>query len=84
MLAEIGLVGKGPGKYNIYLGGNRAGTRVPKLYLENVGEDVYLPALDTLIGQWAKERLDGECFGDFTIRTGIVAEVKVSKTDFYA
>ena len=84
MLAEIGFVGKGPGKYNVYLGGNREGTRVPKLYLENVGEDVYLPALDELIGQWANARHDGECFGDFVIRKGIVAEVKVSKTDFHA
>jgi len=84
MLAEIGFVGKGPGKYNVYLGGNREGTRVPKLYLENVGEDVYLPALDELIGQWAKERNEGECFGDFAIRKEIVAEVKDSKTDFHA
>ena len=84
MLAEIGLVGKGPGKYNVYLGGNREGTRVPKLYLENVSDDVYLPALDALIGQWANERLDNECFGDFVIRKQIVAEVKVSKTDFHA
>ncbi|WP_046006133.1 assimilatory sulfite reductase (NADPH) hemoprotein subunit [Pseudoalteromonas rubra] len=84
MLAEIGFVGKGPGKYNVYLGGNRAGTRIPKLYLENVGEEVYLPALDELIGQWAKERQPDECFGDFVIRKEIVAEVKVSKTDFHA
>ncbi len=83
MLAEIGFVGKGPGKYNVYLGGNREGTRVPKLYLENVSEDKYLPALDALIGQWATERNDGECFGDFVIRKEIVAEVKVSKTDFH-
>jgi len=84
MLAEIGLVGKGPGKYNVYLGGNREGTRVPKLYLENVGEQTFLPALDELVGQWAKEREQDECFGDFVIRKQIVAEVKVSKTDFHA
>ncbi|KZN51042.1 assimilatory sulfite reductase (NADPH) hemoprotein subunit [Pseudoalteromonas luteoviolacea] len=84
MLAEVGFIGKGPGKYNVYLGGNREGTRVPKLYLENVSEDVYLPALDELIGQWAAERQEQECFGDFVIRKGIVAEVKVSKTDFHA
>jgi sulfite reductase (NADPH) hemoprotein beta-component len=84
MLAEVGLVGKGPGKYNVYLGGNREGTRIPKLYLENVGEDVYLPALDALIGQWVNERTENEGFGDFVIRKGIVAEVKVSKTDFHA
>ncbi|TMO69868.1 assimilatory sulfite reductase (NADPH) hemoprotein subunit [Pseudoalteromonas aurantia] len=84
LLAEVGLVGKGPGKYNVYLGGNKQGTRVPKLYLENVGEDVYLPALDTLIGQWVNEREQDECFGDFVIRKGVVSEVKVSKTDFHA
>jgi len=84
MLAEVGLVGKGPGKYNMHLGGNRIGTRVPKLYKENVGEDVFLPELDNLIGRWATERNEGECFGDFVIRAGIVQEVKVSKTDFHS
>ncbi|ATC96273.1 assimilatory sulfite reductase (NADPH) hemoprotein subunit [Pseudoalteromonas tunicata] len=84
MLAEVGLVGKGPGKYNFHLGGNLAGTRIPKLYKENVAEDVILAELDQLIGRWATERLDNEGFGDFVIRTGVIAEVKVSKTDFYA
>ena len=27
MLAELGLVGKAPGRYNMYIGGNRAGTQ---------------------------------------------------------
>ncbi|MEM6324970.1 MAG: assimilatory sulfite reductase (NADPH) hemoprotein subunit [Pseudomonadota bacterium] len=84
MLAEAGLVGKGPGKYNLYLGGNRIGTRVPKLYLENQSSAVILDALDGLIGGWAAERQDNECFGDFVIRKGVVREVKVSKTDFHA
>ena len=84
MLAEAGLVGKGPGKYNLYLGGNRVGTRIPKLYRENIGEDVILSELDELIGRWAEQRESGEGFGDFVIRKGIVAEVKISKTDFHA
>ncbi|MEM6681079.1 MAG: assimilatory sulfite reductase (NADPH) hemoprotein subunit [Pseudomonadota bacterium] len=84
MLAEAGLVGKGPGKYNLYLGGNRVGTRIPKLYKENVGVDVIVAELDTLLGRWASERETDEGFGDFCIRQGIVAEVKVSKTDFHA
>ena len=84
MLAEAGLVGKGPGKYNFYLGGNRVGTRVPKIYRENVSADVILGALDDLIGKWVAERNTGECFGDFVIRKGIVTEVKVSKRDFHA
>ena len=84
MLAEVGLVGRAPGKYNVYLGGNLVGTRIPKLYLDNVGEAQILSELDNLIGQWAAERNSGECFGDFVIRKGVVAEVKVSKTDFHA
>ncbi|MEL6641149.1 MAG: sulfite reductase subunit beta, partial [Pseudomonadota bacterium] len=84
MLAEAGLVGKGPNKYNLYLGGNRVGTRVPKLHLENVSPDTILETLDGLIGRWVAERNTGEGFGDFVIRAGVVAEVKVSKTDFHA
>ncbi|MGQ7843071.1 assimilatory sulfite reductase (NADPH) hemoprotein subunit [Granulosicoccus sp. 3-233] len=84
MLAEAGLVGKGPGKYNLYLGGNRVGTRIPKLYRENIGEEVILSELDSLIGRWATERHDDEGFGDFVIRQGVVKEVKVSVTDFHA
>lgn len=84
MLAEAGLVGKGPGKYNLYLGGNRVGTRIPKLYRENIGEEVILDELDSLIGRWATERDDDEGFGDFVIRQGVVKEVKVSVTDFHA
>jgi len=84
MLAEVGLVGRAPGKYNVYLGGNKVGTRIPKLFLDNVAEAEILSQLDALIGRWAKERDAGECFGDFVVRVGIVAEVKISKTDFHA
>lgn len=84
MLAEVGLVGRAPGKYNVYLGGNKVGTRIPKLFLDNVAEAEILSQLDALIGRWAKAREAGECFGDFVVRMGIVAEVKVSKTDFHA
>lgn len=84
MLAEVGLVGRAPGKYNVYLGGNKVGTRIPKLFLDNVAEAEILAQLDQLIGRWATERQTGEDFGDFVIRSGVVAEVKVSKTDFHA
>ncbi|ANS77927.1 Sulfite reductase [NADPH] hemoprotein beta-component [Serinicoccus hydrothermalis] len=84
MLAEVGLVGKGPGKYNLHLGGDRIGTRVPKLYRENVSPEVILEELDHLIGLWVSGREEGEGFGDFLIRTGVVAEVKISRTDFHA
>jgi sulfite reductase (NADPH) hemoprotein beta-component len=84
MLAEVGLVGKAPGRYNLHLGGNKAGTRVPKMYRENITEKQILEELDQLIARWSKEREQGEAFGDFVIRAGIVAEVIVSKRDFHA
>lgn len=84
MLAEIGLVGKAPGRYNLHLGGNRAGTRVPKMYKENITNVQILQEIDELVGRWASERLEGEGFGDFTIRAGIIEEVIISKRDFYA
>jgi sulfite reductase (NADPH) hemoprotein beta-component len=83
MLAELGLVGKGPGKYNMYLGGNQAGTRVPAPYKENLSEADILQEIDELTALWSKNRLENEAFGDFTVRTEIVPEIKVSKRDFY-
>jgi len=83
MLAEIGLVGKGPGKYNMYLGSDLAGTRVPKLYQENVNESDVLEQIDALSARWSKERNESEAFGDFVVRVGIVDEVKISMRDFH-
>ena len=83
MLAEIGLVGKGPGKYNMYLGSDLAGSRVPKLYKENVDEAGVLTEIGALTARWSAERTNAEAFGDFVIRTGIVSEVKISMRDFY-
>jgi len=83
MLAEIGLVGKGPSKYNMHLGGNLAGTRVPKMYKENLNEQDILSEIDGLVARWVADRESNEAFGDFVIRAGIIGEVKVSKRDFH-
>jgi sulfite reductase (NADPH) hemoprotein beta-component len=83
MLAEIGLVGKAPGRYNFHIGGNLAGTRIPRMYRENITEQAILDEIDTLVGRWASEREAGEAFGDFVIRAGIVRPVIDSARDFY-
>lgn len=75
MLAELAFIGKGPGKYNMYLGGGFSGNRLNKLYRENIGEEEILEALAPIISRYAKERQEGEHFGDFTIRTGYVKAV---------
>ncbi|HET7314447.1 assimilatory sulfite reductase (NADPH) hemoprotein subunit [Salinisphaera sp.] len=72
-LGEIGFVGKAPGKYNLYLGAAFDGSRMNKLYRENIGEDEILAELTPLIERFSAEREDGEHFGDFVIRSGVIA-----------
>lgn len=84
LLAEIGLVGKAPGRYNLHLGGNRIGTRIPRMYRENITEDEILSTLDELLGRWSTEREADEGFGDFTIRAGVVKPVVDPARDFWA
>ncbi|MEQ9948347.1 assimilatory sulfite reductase (NADPH) hemoprotein subunit [Pectobacterium aroidearum] len=83
MLAEIGLVGKAVGRYNLHLGGNREGTRIPRMYRENINETEILAEIDRLIGLWAQDRQPNEGFGDFTIRTNIIKPVLDPARDFY-
>jgi sulfite reductase (NADPH) hemoprotein beta-component len=75
-IGEIALTGRAPGKYNLYLGGGFHGQRLNKMVLENVGEAAILDMLGKVIGQFAKDRLPEERFGDFCIRAGFAAEVK--------
>jgi sulfite reductase (NADPH) hemoprotein beta-component len=82
-LAEIAFIGKAPGKYNMYLGGGFAGQRLNKLYKENIGEKEILDSLSPILSQYAKERHEGEHFGDFVIRAGHVKEV-LSGQDFHS
>jgi sulfite reductase (NADPH) hemoprotein beta-component len=82
-LAEIGLVGRTPGRYNLYLGAAFDGSRLNKLYGKDLDHDEIVGALTPLIGAYAKERGEGERFGDFVIRKGHVAAT-TSGADFHA
>jgi sulfite reductase (NADPH) hemoprotein beta-component len=72
-LAEIALVGKAPGRYNLYLGGDRRGQRLNVMYRENIVEADILSALDPLLADYASARGSDEGFGDFVIRKGVIA-----------
>jgi sulfite reductase (NADPH) hemoprotein beta-component len=73
-LAEIALVGKALGRYNLYLGGDRRGQRLNVLYRENIVEADILAALDPLLGDFAKAREGDEGFADFLIRTEVIPQ----------
>ena len=83
LLAEIGLVGKAPGRYNLYTGGNRAGTRIPRLFRENITVAEILSIIDGWSGAWADTRLPEEGFGDFAVRSGVVKPVIHPAQDFW-
>ncbi len=71
-LGEIGLIGRSPGKYNMYLGAGFSGNRLNTLYREMLGEQEILQELSGIIAAFADERQSGERFGDFTVRKGLV------------
>ena len=69
-ISEIGFVGRAPGKYNLYLGGGFHGERLSKLYAPSVKGTDAAKILKPIIEDYAKNREEGEHFGDFTIRAG--------------
>jgi sulfite reductase (NADPH) hemoprotein beta-component len=73
-LGEIALVGKGPGRYNLFLAADARGQRLNRLYRENLDQAGILAALDPLLARYAGEREAGEGFGDFLNRAGVTDE----------
>jgi len=71
-VAEIAFVGKAPGNYNLYLGAGHAGNRINKMYKEGVNEEQILAILRPLLRRYASERNNGEKFGDWVIRAGVI------------
>lgn len=69
-LAEIGLVGRSPGVYNLYLGGAFDGVRMNKLYRKDVDEEGIVASLTPLFRDYAEHRSGGERFGDYAVRAG--------------
>jgi sulfite reductase (NADPH) hemoprotein beta-component len=66
--AELALVGRAPGKYALYMGGNESSTRLNRLYKESVKNEDLAAELRPLFTQFARERLGAERFGDFCQR----------------
>jgi sulfite reductase (NADPH) hemoprotein beta-component len=78
-IAEIGLVGKGPGRYKLYLGAGFAGDRLGCLYRDNADEAEIIDVLEPLFARYAAGRQAGEHFGDFLIREGVVRRIAAGR-----
>ncbi len=68
-LGEIGLVGRAPNKYALYLGADYNGLRLGRLHVPSVSLDEAVALLTPVIRRYAVERWAGERFGDFCLRT---------------
>ena len=67
-VSEIGFVGKAPGRYQLWLGGNVSGTRISRVWKEIVKEAEILAELRPLLERFAAGRQPGERFGDWAAR----------------
>jgi sulfite reductase (ferredoxin) len=70
---DIGIVGRMPGFYSVYVGGDFAGTRLNTPLADKVALREIAEVLDPLFALYASTRLDGEGFGDFCHRAGLPA-----------
>jgi sulfite reductase (NADPH) hemoprotein beta-component len=67
-MAEIGFVGKAPGRYQLWLGGNVSGTRLTRLFKDVVKDNEMENELRPILARYASERTSGERFGDWCNR----------------
>ncbi|HEY5232497.1 MAG TPA: NADPH-dependent assimilatory sulfite reductase hemoprotein subunit [Verrucomicrobiae bacterium] len=66
--AELGLVGKAPGRYQVWLGGDVSGTRLNRVWKETLKDADLEKELQPVFARFAKERNAGERFGDWCSR----------------
>lgn len=66
--AELAFVGKAPGRYQIWVGGNEGSTRINRLWKDNVKDPEIVNELRPVFARYARERRSGERFGDWADR----------------
>jgi len=67
-MAEIAFVGKAPGRYQVWLGGDTAGTRLNRIWKDVVKDEDIETELRPILTRFARERNAGERFGDWCDR----------------
>lgn len=71
--SEIGLIGKGPGRYVLTVGGDYNGTRMNQILIPVLKHDDVVPSIARLLGLWKAQAAAGENFGDWSYRVGVDA-----------
>ena len=74
---DIGIVGRMPGFYALFVGGDFEGTRLNFKLLEKVPHEAVISSFDPLFAVWASDGLAGEGFGDFCHRIGPQALLEI-------
>ncbi len=67
---DIGIVGRMPGYYALYVGGDFVGTRLNFKILEKVPHAAVISSFEPWFAGWARDGLAGEGFGDYCWRVG--------------
>lgn len=67
---DIGVVGRAPGLYTLFVGGDLAGTRLNSPLADKVPLETIGATLAPLLTAWANQRAPAEGFGDFCARLG--------------
>lgn len=74
--AEIGIIGRSLGLYNVYVGGSFEGTRLAQLYRADVRSNVLADVLAELFDRWRDERNADEAFGDWAYRAIVNSDAR--------
>jgi sulfite reductase (ferredoxin) len=69
--ANIAFIGRAPGKYDIFLGGNSLGTALNERFTETVPFDQLVDTVRPVLEAFVREREPGEDFGSFCRRVGL-------------
>ena len=69
-MAEIGIIGRGPCRYAVYLGGNQENTRLGFLFSEKILEQDIPTLIGNLALEWENQKQNGQSFGDWALNRG--------------
>ena len=81
---DLGIVGRAPGKYAVFVGGDFAGTRLNFLLFERITQPEITEKLAPIVAAWAAGRTPGEGFGDYCQRVGREALLSLTGPEMLA